>query len=619
MAVLGLYDFNDTDTTARDSALDNGAQNGVYLNGATASNGDLLLDGIDDYVRIDPSDDFQLSRGQIDIKFSQAAHVGTGPNTVLSRDVAGDVPGGFRIEVLADGSVRALHETGSGTETFSTAAGFFATGDLVRVRYSWDQNGAGGYYTVVNMTTGTDYIARVPDTLSMDQGDLNAPWIIGAGSGNQQPGDTGGIDQHFQGMVRYFQVSDELNPGSGSDGIVWGTDGGDLIDTAYTGDNDGDMIDAGDAILPGFDPDGDYVRAGAGDDTVLAGEGHDLVFGGDGNDLIHGGEGGDRLSGDRGDDTIHGDGGNDHIEGDSGDDVLYGGDGHDRIYGGVGNDTIYGGAGLDRLYGGDDRDTFFAGAGDVVRGGSGGDDYDTLDLRGQGTFRIVDRTTDSDGNGWDGRVEFLDGDGRVTGELTFSNIENIVPCFTPGTLIATPKGERPVEDLRPGDKIITRDNGIQEIRWTGRKDMDWKALAANPHLKPVLIRQGSLGHGLPERDMLVSPNHRILVANDRTSLYFDEHEVLVAAKHLVGEGVNNIESMGTSYIHFMCDRHEVVLSNGAWTETFQPGDYTLKGMGNAQRNEIFELFPELKTEQGKNDYVAARKTLKRHEARLLVK
>ena len=96
--------------------------------------------------------------------------------------------------------------------------------------------------------------------------------------------------------------------------------------------------------------------------------------------------------------------------------------------------------------------------------------------------------------------------------------------------------------------------------------------------------------------------------------------MLVAAKHLVGtKGVHAVEAIGVEYIHFMFDRHEVVLSNGAWTESFQPGDYTLKGMGNAQRSEIFELFPELKSEDGLEGYTAARRTLKRHEARLLVR
>jgi hypothetical protein len=96
--------------------------------------------------------------------------------------------------------------------------------------------------------------------------------------------------------------------------------------------------------------------------------------------------------------------------------------------------------------------------------------------------------------------------------------------------------------------------------------------------------------------------------------------VLVAAKHLLSsQGVHSVDAAGVAYIHFMCDRHEVVLSNGAWTETFQPGDMTLKGMGNAQRSEIFDLFPELKTEVGLENYTAARKTLKRHEAALLVR
>ncbi|NHX27420.1 type I secretion protein, partial [Escherichia coli] len=104
----------------------------------------------------------------------------------------------------------------------------------------------------------------------------------------------------------------------------------------------------------------------------------------------------------------------------------------------------------------------------------------------------------------------------------------------------------------------------------------------------------------------------------RTALYFEEHEVLVAAKHLINnKGIQTVTPISATYIHFMFDQHEVVLADGAWTESFQPGDYTLKGMGNSQRNEIFELFPELKSQDGLDDYVAARKTLKKHEARLL--
>jgi hypothetical protein len=193
-----------------------------------------------------------------------------------------------------------------------------------------------------------------------------------------------------------------------------------------------------------------------------------------------------------------------------------------------------------------------------------------------------------------------------------------VPCFTPGTRVATPEGERPVHELRPGDRVVTRDNGIQQIIWAGRCRLDWSRLASERHLKPVLIEAGALGDGLPERDMLVSPQHRVLVANERTHLYFDEQEVLVAAKHLINHRtIREVDSPGVTYIHFMCARHEVVLSNGAWTESFQPHDHTLKGMGNAQRLELLELFPELAQPVAAGRYADARRVLRRSEARLL--
>lgn len=195
-----------------------------------------------------------------------------------------------------------------------------------------------------------------------------------------------------------------------------------------------------------------------------------------------------------------------------------------------------------------------------------------------------------------------------------SRIES--PCFTPGTMIATQRGELPAEVLRAGDRVVTRDNGIQEIRWVGKTKMFLLDFQVNPHLLPVLIRQGSLGKGLPEKDLLVSPNHRILVAKTRTSMFFNEKEVLVAAKHLMTDGIYTVDSSGTTYIHFLFDRHEVILSNGAWTESFQPADQTLKGIGNAQRLEIVELFPALRTPGGQTAFGPARSLLSAADAEI---
>lgn len=190
-----------------------------------------------------------------------------------------------------------------------------------------------------------------------------------------------------------------------------------------------------------------------------------------------------------------------------------------------------------------------------------------------------------------------------------------VICFAQDTMIATISGERAVQTLHAGDRIITRDNGLQEIAWIGHKTVE---LATQPKLRPILIKAGSLGHNQPERDILVSPNHRMLIANDVTSLLFDERETLVAAKHLVGKtGVEIAAPHSVTYYHILFENHEVVLGNGAWSESFQPGDYSMDTLENEQRGEIYGLFPELKDAAALNDFAAARRALNKKEAALL--
>lgn len=314
--------------------------------------------------------------------------------------------------------------------------------------------------------------------------------------------------------------------------------------------------------------------------------------------------------------------GADSILGGDGNDTISAGGGNDTVFGGAGDDTLSGGAGADSLSGGDGRDLFVIDGptdamGDTIDGGSGGIDFDTLAL-GNVRWRIVNQTTDSDGNGFDGTVNYLDASGAVTSTLTFTNIEQVI-CFTPGTLIATPKGERLVEDLRPGDKVITRDDGIRELAWVGARRLEAADLMAHPKLRPILIRAGSLGDGLPERDMTVSPNHRMLIRSAEASLLFDEREVLAAANHLTGmPGVVRQDVGAVTYVHVMCERHQVVLANGAWSESFQPGEMAMEGIDPVQRDELFAIFPELCEKVGRDSYASARKSLKSYETRLLV-
>lgn len=171
-----------------------------------------------------------------------------------------------------------------------------------------------------------------------------------------------------------------------------------------------------------------------------------------------------------------------------------------------------------------------------------------------------------------------------------------VVCFTRGTMIECPEGARRIESLRPGDLVVTRDHGAQPVRWIGFNHLGAETLRQSPHLRPVRIRAGALGANVPSADLLVSPQHRILVRSQIAQKMFGTTEVLVAAKQLCQiDGIDIADDVAeVEYVHFLCDQHEVVMSNGAETETLFTGSEALKSIGAAARKEIFELFPELR-------------------------
>ena len=229
----------------------------------------------------------------------------------------------------------------------------------------------------------------------------------------------------------------------------------------------------------------------------------------------------------------------------------------------------------------------------------------TVTLNADGTIDMVGNSVSTD-------VAFTYEIESTTGDTAVGFIiVDTVPCFVTGTMIRTKDGDVPVENLKPGQLVMTRDDGPQPVRWIGRREMP-----AEGKMAPVMVAANTLGE---HQALCVSPLHRILVENAHAELLFGTHEVLVAARDLVdGKRVTTEEGGKVEYVHLMFDRHQVIWSNGLPSESFLPGPQTTSCFDQERIAEICEIFPELDPMTGEGYSPSARPALKSYEAKLLV-
>jgi len=357
------------------------------------------------------------------------------------------------------------------------------------------------------------------------------------------------------------------------DYIVSGTDGADLINVAYTGDTDGDLVDNGDGNpdAPG-QGDGDFILAGSGDDVVQSALGNDTVYGEGGSDTISGGEGNDLIIGGAGSDVMTGGDGDDTFVFDNdGADVItdFGTGNTGPIIDGVHTNNDY--VDLSAYY--TDQDELHA-------------DFSDDGILNQSTGDFADNTAMAAGAS-------LEIQGIDASDLRFETTN--VPCFTAGTLIKAIDGQKSVGDLRQGDLVWTKDAGLQPISWISHKTFKCEALRHNENVQPIRIAAGAMGAGLPKRDLIVSQQHRLLVNSKIVERMTSETEVLVSAKHLLRiRGIDLLKHMDeVTYIHFMFDRHHIVEAEGLLTESLYTGPEALKSLSPEAREEIFAIFPGL--------------------------
>ncbi len=183
-------------------------------------------------------------------------------------------------------------------------------------------------------------------------------------------------------------------------------------------------------------------------------------------------------------------------------------------------------------------------------------------------------------------------------------------CFTPGAMVQSDRGPISAERLRPGDRILTRDDGFQVLKWIGARQLPNPVLRANPDLHPILIRQDALGQGLPLYDMKVSPAQVFLIPREEAP---EEGEsagdplVAVPARDLVGrDGVQELCTLTVVYIHLMFEMDATILVNGIWTDCHQPSRVTRRKRSDDQHRELLRIFPTLHRRAGRAGFVALR-------------
>lgn len=141
-----------------------------------------------------------------------------------------------------------------------------------------------------------------------------------------------------------------------------------------------------------------------------------------------------------------------------------------------------------------------------------------------------------------------------------------------GTRIATPEGPRRIEDIRPGEPVLTRDAGPMPVLWVGRQTVSGARLRLRPALRPLLVpAAGRPGGGGAFR---VAPRQRLVVAGRAVAAAFGAAEALAAAADLLDDWPLRVDhgQATVTYIQLMVARHQLILAEGRAVASFDPAE-----------------------------------------------
>ncbi|WP_371170801.1 Hint domain-containing protein [Aliiroseovarius sp. 2305UL8-7] len=206
------------------------------------------------------------------------------------------------------------------------------------------------------------------------------------------------------------------------------------------------------------------------------------------------------------------------------------------------------------------------------------------------TFNV--RVTDTS---WNGTNTTVNGSPVVdTHQVTITIFGENEVCFARGTEILTDAGPRRIEEIRVGDMLVTRDNGLQPLRWIAASKVASDRRRGNSQLEPIALKADSLAPGVPTKTLQLSPQHRLLLEGPELDLLLDQTAAFASAKSLVnGDSIYECgdEIADLEYWHIALDQHDVVYANGCPAETLHMGDMSLGTITDAQATELEAIFP----------------------------
>lgn len=189
-------------------------------------------------------------------------------------------------------------------------------------------------------------------------------------------------------------------------------------------------------------------------------------------------------------------------------------------------------------------------------------------------------------------------------------------CFARDTLIRTPQGDLPIQDIGVGDTVMDHEGIAHRVIWRGARQLNLPVSPTFDKWRPVRIESHAFGEGKPYRVTRLSQQHRVLLQGWKAELYAGEPEILAPAVGLVNDSSIILDHAASQveYHHLMCSGHVVLVANGLPAESLFPGIGALEGLTSAGRAEVLGLFPELAT--GTEPYRIARPVLPAWAGRL---